>query len=58
MNVEELIAKLKELDPSASVVLEGAKEDTCFSAREVTHDDSGSFVMLLRGKPLPVMVDE
>jgi hypothetical protein len=58
MNVEELIEKLKGVAPDAHVVLEGPREDECFSARELTTDDSGSFVMLLRGKALPVTVED
>lgn len=57
MTVEQLIKKLSEVDPGANVVLEGEREDICFCAREVVDDDNGAFVMLTRGKELPVRVD-
>ncbi len=54
MIVEKLIETLQEMDPSANVVLEG-KGDTCWTLRAAVDDESGNFVMLTRGKELPVI---
>lgn len=58
MIVEKLIEVLQDMDPSANVVLEGGSEDTCWTLREAVDDETGNFVMLTRGKSLPVVVDD
>jgi hypothetical protein len=58
MIVEKLIEKLQEMDPTANVVFEDPRDDSCWTVREAVDDDTGSFVMLLRGKRLPVRTDD
>ncbi len=57
MIVEKLIEVLQELDCDANVVFEG-EGDTCWTVRGAEPDDNGNFVMLVRGKQLPVLSED
>jgi hypothetical protein len=56
MIVETLIEALREMDPAAEVIIEGAGE-TFWSVQCVTDDETGMAVVLVPGKEVAVTVD-
>lgn len=57
MRVEDLIERLKTVDPTAKIAIEGQAE-TAWALREVVDDDSGFWVVLCPGDRLPDLVLE